>query len=128
LIERVSERIARLARNGQMLRMIRNFHDRSHYVRCLSLVHCANVSIHLEQIVGLLDLIRAGQIESARATLHAKMTYQIAHLPEIIRHARARWTEAAANNAENILQLQQLTPTNGRAEVVGTGKKSFRQL
>jgi DNA-binding GntR family transcriptional regulator len=126
LIEGVSERITRLSRNGQMLRMIRNFNDRSHYVRCFSLAYCATPSIHLEEIVGLIDLIRTGQIGQARATLHAKMTHEITHLPEIIRHLRARWAEH--EGAEGAYRLPQMASASARQVLPGQGKKSFRQL
>jgi len=108
-IEAVSERIVRLSSNGQMLRMIRNFHDRSHYVRCLSLAHCPDAPPHLEEIVDLIDLLRTGQIGPARAALHAKMTHEIRHLPEVIRHGRTRWAEPLGGDTSNAPRMQQMS-------------------
>ncbi|MGC2778995.1 MAG: GntR family transcriptional regulator, partial [Bradyrhizobium sp.] len=60
-IEAVSEWITGLSKNRQMLRMMKNFHDRSRYVRCLTLANCPNTSIHFTEIMTLIDLVRTGQ-------------------------------------------------------------------
>jgi DNA-binding GntR family transcriptional regulator len=102
-VEGVFERIARLSRNGQMLRMIRNFNDRSRYLRCLALSQCPDPAAHVREAVSLVDLIRRGEIDSARSRLHAFMTREVKHLPEVIRFARSRWADAEAGRSDSVL-------------------------
>jgi DNA-binding GntR family transcriptional regulator len=103
VVEGVFERIARLSRNGQMLRMIRNFNDRSRYMRCLALAQSPDAAAHVREAVALVDLIRKGEIDLARESLHASMTRRMKHLPEVIRCARSRWADAEAERSESLL-------------------------
>jgi DNA-binding GntR family transcriptional regulator len=128
VIEDVLERIARLSRNEQMLRMIRNFHDRSHYVRCLSLACSPDPSLNREEIVGLVDLIRAGQIGPARATLRGRMALVVSGLPEVIRRARSRWAEPSTIDANDMLRLQPIATSDPKAAVAITGKTNVTRL
>ncbi|MGY3450543.1 GntR family transcriptional regulator [Bradyrhizobium sp. USDA 4353] len=128
-IEAVSERIVRHSRNGQMLRMIRNFHDRSHYVRCLALAHCPDVSTHFREISGLVDRLHAGQIDPARAILHAQMTHEITHLPEILRHARGRWAELAGDAGESGGTSKEPSPVRAvPPPQLGPGRRNLRSI
>jgi DNA-binding GntR family transcriptional regulator len=95
-IESVFEQIAQMSRNEQMLRMIRNFNDRSRYVRCLCILRSADPGTEVRECLELIELIRNQDLKGASASLEAHMRRTIVDLPELIRDARSRWATAVA--------------------------------
>ena len=95
-IEGIFEQIAQISRNEQMLRMIRNFSDRSRYVRCLRIAQNSDPSAELRECLAIVDRIRNGDVMGACASLETHMRRTIVSLPELIREARSRWAIAAA--------------------------------
>jgi DNA-binding GntR family transcriptional regulator len=95
IIENTFERIARSSRNRQMHRMIRNFNDRSRYVRCLSLTLSSDPQARVRENLAILELLRNGEIDGAGASLERQMMREINELPQLLRHAQSRWAESA---------------------------------
>jgi DNA-binding GntR family transcriptional regulator len=79
-----------------MLRMIRNFNDRSRYVRCLIISRDADPDSELRDCLDIANCIRSQNVPRACASLEAHMRRTIVNLPELIREARSRWAIAAA--------------------------------
>jgi len=95
-IESVFEQITLMSRNEQMLRMIKNFNDRSRYVRCLCMLRCADPSTEVRECLELIELVRNADLTGACAKMQAHMRRTIVDLPELIREARSRWAIAVA--------------------------------
>jgi DNA-binding GntR family transcriptional regulator len=95
-IESVFEQIIQMSRNEQMLRMIKNFNDRSRYVRCLCILRSADPGTEVRECLELIDLVRNQDLKGARVSLEAHMRRAIVDLPELIREARSRWAIAVA--------------------------------
>jgi DNA-binding GntR family transcriptional regulator len=94
VIESVLEQIAQLSKNEQMHRMIRNFNDRSRYVRCLCLMRSSDPNARVRESLALVNSIRNHDVEGACARLEAQMIRKINNLPELVRDARSRWADA----------------------------------
>ena len=95
-IEGVFEQIAQISRNEEMLRMIRNFNDRSRYIRCLVISRDTDPGSELRDCLDIADGVRSQNAARACASLEAHMCRTIVNLPELIREARSRWAIAAA--------------------------------
>jgi len=95
-IESVFEQITQMSRNEQMLRMIRNFNDRSRYVRCLCLLRSADPGNAVRECLELIELVRNDDLKGACASLQEHMRRTIVDMPELIREARSRWAVAVA--------------------------------
>ncbi|WP_315797241.1 MULTISPECIES: GntR family transcriptional regulator [unclassified Bradyrhizobium] len=95
-IEGVFEQIAQISRNEEMLRMIKNFNDRSRYIRCLVISRDADPDSELRDCLDIADGVRSQNAARACARLEAHMHRTTANLPELIREARSRWAIAAA--------------------------------
>jgi len=95
-IESVFEQITQLSKNEQMLKMIRNFNDRSRYVRCLCTLRSPDPGGEVRECLELIELVRNQDLKGACASLQAHMRRTIVDLPELIREARSRWAIAVA--------------------------------
>ena len=95
-IESVFEQITQMSKNEQMLRMMRNFNDRSRYVRCLSILQSQDPGAQVRECLEVIQLLRDHEPKGACARLETHMGRMIVDLPELIREARSRWTMAAA--------------------------------
>lgn len=95
-IESVFEQITRMSRNEQMLRMIKNFNDRSRYVRCLCILRSADPGTEVRECLNLIELVRNQDLKGACVSLEAHMRRTIVDMPELIREARSRWAMAVA--------------------------------
>jgi DNA-binding GntR family transcriptional regulator len=95
-IESVFEQITQMSRNEQMARMMRNFNDRSRYVRCLSILQSPDQGAQVRECLELIEALRDQDPRGACAKLETHMGRMIVDLPELIRDARSRWTMAAA--------------------------------
>ena len=95
-IESVFEQITQISRNEQMLRMIKNFNDRSRYVRCLCILRSADPGTEVRECLNLIELVRNQDLKGACVSLEAHMRRTIVDMPELIREARSRWAMAVA--------------------------------
>lgn len=95
-IESVFEQITQMSRNEQMLRMIKNFNDRSRYVRCLCMLRSGDPASEVRECLEFVDLVRNQDLTGACASLQAHMRRTIADLPDLIREARSRWAISVA--------------------------------
>jgi len=95
-IESVFEELTQLSTNEQMQRMIRNFNDRSRYVRCLRLLRNADPIDEVRECLELINMVRNQNVKGACATLRKHIHRTIVDLPSLIREARSRWAIAAA--------------------------------
>ena len=86
-IEQLFERITSLSGNKEMLRIIRNFNDRTHAVRIVDLREPANVRLIAADIFALIDALVGGDTEKAIASLERQVAQKIQRLPELVRTA-----------------------------------------
>lgn len=86
-IEQLFERIALLAGNKEMLRIIRNFNDRTHALRIVDLREAANVRLIAADVFALIDALVAGDVEEAIANLERQTAQKVQRLPELVRIA-----------------------------------------
>jgi hypothetical protein len=94
----------------------------------LSLACSPDPSLNREEIVGLVDLIRTGQIGQARATLRGRTALVISGLPEVIRRARSRWAAPSTIDADDTLGLHPIASSDPKALVAITGKANLKRL
>lgn len=86
-IEQIYERMAQLSRNGEMLRVIRNFIDRTHTVRVLDLREAASVRVIAADMFELIGALVGHDVEKAVANLERQFQQKIERLPELIKVA-----------------------------------------
>lgn len=86
-IEQLFERVAQLSSNKEMLRIIRNFNDRTHAVRIVDLGEATNVRVIAADIFALIDALFGGDTDMAVATLERQFTLTMQRLPELVKVA-----------------------------------------
>lgn len=91
-IEQLFERIALLSGNKEILRVIRNFIDRTHTIRMMDLREPANVRVIAADMFDLIDALVGHDAEAAVANLGRQVSQKVQRLPEL---ARAANEEAA---------------------------------
>jgi DNA-binding GntR family transcriptional regulator len=70
-----------------MLRIIRNFNDRTHAVRIVDLREPANIRLIAADLFALIDALVGGDAEKAIANLERQVAQKIQRLPELVRVA-----------------------------------------
>ena len=86
-IEQLFERIVLLSNNKEMLRIIRNFNDRTHAVRIVDLREPANIRLIAADFFALIDALVGGDAEQAVANLERQAVQKMQRLPELVRIA-----------------------------------------
>jgi DNA-binding GntR family transcriptional regulator len=86
-IEQLYERITLLSGNKEMLRIIRNFIDRTHAIRIADLREAANVRVIAADMFDLIDVLVAGDVEKVVANLDRQMEQTARRMPELVRSA-----------------------------------------
>ena len=86
-IEQLYERIASLAGNKEMLRIIRNFNDRTHALRIIDLREGPSVRMIAADVFALIDALVGGDVETAVANLERQTAQQIERLPGLVETA-----------------------------------------
>jgi len=84
-IEQLFERIAQLACNKEMLRVIRNFIDRTHTIRMLDLRELASVQSIASDMFELIDALIAQDAEKASANLKRQIARKSRCLPDLVK-------------------------------------------
>lgn len=83
-IEQFFERIAQLTDNREMLRVVRNFIDRTHAIRLLDLREAASVRVIATDMFELIDALVAHDVEKAAANLERQVRRKAERLPQLI--------------------------------------------
>jgi DNA-binding GntR family transcriptional regulator len=100
IIESVYAGIVSLSRNAQMNRTIRNFNDRSRYVRRLALAQSPAPIELVKEIVELVEFVRDGQTAMACLRLEAVISLQMKRLPQLLCSARPRWSKVSTMGSD----------------------------
>ncbi len=83
-IEQLFERIAQLADNREMLRVVRNFIDRTHAIRLLDLREAASVRVIATDMFGLIDALVAHDVDKVAANLERQVRRKAERLSQLI--------------------------------------------
>jgi DNA-binding GntR family transcriptional regulator len=87
-IESMFEGIARLSRNDEILRTVRNFNARSRYIRCLYLEEYSAEDPPVNDVRTLGELSRGGDADRTCIYLRQMMTRRTIRLPDLVRRGR----------------------------------------
>jgi DNA-binding GntR family transcriptional regulator len=89
-IEEAFSRVAGLSRNQSLSVMIRNFNDRTHYIRTLDLELVERRSYFVQQTSLLVDQVRRQNTSEAIRNLQDQLRSNVACLPDLVKEGLAR--------------------------------------
>ena len=89
-IEHLSESIARVSENDEMIAIIRRFNDKSHFIRVIDLETPGNLKMVLEGVSRFLALLRAGDVAAAIDTVKGEFAKKDARMADLVKEALAR--------------------------------------
>src|SRR3546814_2964157 len=79
-----------LFRSPEMIAVIRNFNDRTHYFRLLDLERPCHMDEIARQVSDLIGRLRRGDAERAKANLRRQHRRVVAVLPDLVKEAVSR--------------------------------------
>ena len=113
-IEGTLERIAALSRNNSLSVMIRNFNDRTHYVRLLDLEFDDRRSRLLQQTKCLIDQVEHQNSAGALSNLDDQLRAGMACLPRLVKEGLARSYATAGTSLASSDRIARFAWTVGR--------------
>lgn len=89
-IEHLFEAIARVSKNEEMISIIANFNNKSHFIRVIDLETQGNLKVILEETKRLVSLLQAGDVTAAVDSLQRQFGKKQARMAELVKEALAR--------------------------------------
>ncbi len=90
-LETMIERLVRLNCADEVLHVVRNTLDRTHYVRCIDLESRTGVVDVCEAIIGLEDAVRDNDLAGCDASIERQITGKIQRVPSLVREGTGRY-------------------------------------
>ncbi len=89
-LEQLYERISLLSRNDSMVAAVRNFNDRTHYVRLLDLEVPGHLELIGPAVFELIDRLQQGDLAGVSDSLQGELARIHAALPALVREGISR--------------------------------------
>ncbi|MCG8597665.1 MAG: GntR family transcriptional regulator [Kiloniellales bacterium] len=99
-IEHLFETIAGVSENDEMISIISNFNNKSHFIRVIDLEIRGNLKMILEELSGLVSLLHAGNVAAAIDSLQRQFGKKQARMADLVKEALARIYISAATPEE----------------------------
>ena len=89
-IEHLFEAIARVSQNEEMISIISNFNNKSHFIRVIDLETQGNLKVILDETKRLVSLLQAGDVAAAVDSLQRQFGKKQARMAELVKEALGR--------------------------------------
>ena len=89
-IEHLFEAIASVSKNEEMISIISNFNNKSHFIRVIDLETQGNLKVILKETTKLVSLLQAGDVTAAVDSLQRQFGKKQARMAELVKEALAR--------------------------------------